>query len=59
MRYEALEYERRPGEWCVEAQDETGEFHRAFFAGPIAEKEARAYAEWRNAQLDAERRAVA
>ncbi len=58
MRFEAFEYERRPGEWCVEAQDENGEFHRSFFTGPTAEIDAKAYADWRNAQV-AERRAVA
>ncbi len=59
MRFEAFEYERRPGEWCVEAQDENGEFHRSFFTGPRAEKDANQYAVWRNAQVDTERRAVA
>jgi hypothetical protein len=55
MRYEAFEYERRPGEWCVEAQDESGEFHRRFFTGPTAETDATAYAESRNAEFDAQR----
>jgi len=59
MRYEAFEYERRPGEWCVEAQDASGEFIRAFFTGPTAQRDAIRYAEWRNADLENDRRAVA
>lgn len=49
MEYVAFEYERRPSEWCVEAQDGEGTFHCVFFSGPNAEAESKEYATWKNA----------
>ncbi len=54
MQYIAFEYERRPGDWCVEAQDERGEFHHVFFTGPKAEHDAREYADWKSRLSESE-----
>jgi len=53
MEYEAFETERCPGDWCVEARATNGNFSRAYFSGPTAQKDATEYAAWKNAQKSA------
>lgn len=51
MQFEVVQSKDQPGEWRVEATNETGdgEVFVTIFSGPKAEERAREYAEWKNA----------
>jgi hypothetical protein len=47
MEYFAFEDEHNPGDWCVEARSDGGQFFLTFFVGTNAKERAQEYAAWK------------
>jgi hypothetical protein len=57
MEYRAFEDQHNPGDWCVEAQTENGEFLLTFFVGPHSQQRAQEYLAWKGSKDDSPRHA--
>ena len=53
MKHQVLPSEEYPGDWLVSAiadpPEGDGDIYLTIFAGPLSEKRAREYADWKNA----------